>query len=94
MGIVLFTQWAMIISLTALTGVSIMDIRCVLYKVRTTFLNIWINFGISKTVCGTSDAMKYLCHLVIIILTAQYVMHNYILKPYVFYQMLSKTNRK
>jgi len=28
MGIVLFTQWAMIISLRAVNGVSIMDIRC------------------------------------------------------------------
>jgi len=28
MGIVLFTQWTMIISLTAVTGVCIMDIRC------------------------------------------------------------------
>jgi hypothetical protein len=95
MGIVLFTQWAMIISLTAATGVSIMDIRCMLYKVRTIFLNIWMNFGISRIVCGTSDAMKYLCHLVI--LSAQYVMHKHekrILKLYVPYQLLSKTNRK
>lgn len=95
MGIILFTQQAMIIALTAVNGVSIMDVRCMLYKVRTIFLNIWIKYGISRIVCGTSDAMKYLCHLVI--LTAQYVMHNHEdhnLKPYVSYQRLSKTNRK
>jgi len=54
-----------------------------------------MNFGILRIVCGTSDAMKYLCHLVI--LTAQYVMHNHekhILKLYVSSQLLGKTNRK